>query len=91
MTGCFAQRLLADDRLLKLTSSSKYYVMLQKLKTLSWKIMPQTMKAAVVHQFGQPLTLEEVAIPEPGAGQVLMKVVASYRSRIDRRNASGFA
>jgi alcohol dehydrogenase, propanol-preferring len=53
--------------------------------------MPQTMKAAVVHQFGQPLTLEEVAIPEPGAGQVLMKVVASYRSRIDRRNASGFA
>jgi alcohol dehydrogenase, propanol-preferring len=51
--------------------------------------MPQKMKAAVVHQFGQPLTLEEVVIPEPGAGQVLMKVVASGVCHTDVHAADG--
>jgi propanol-preferring alcohol dehydrogenase len=32
--------------------------------------MPRTMKAAVVRAFGQPLTIEEVAVPEPGPGQI---------------------
>ena len=35
------------------------------------------MKAAVVHSFGQPLTIEEVDVPAVPAGQVLVKVVAS--------------
>jgi propanol-preferring alcohol dehydrogenase len=34
------------------------------------------MKAAVVHEFGQPLTIEDVPIPQPGPSQVLMKVKA---------------
>jgi len=36
----------------------------------------KTMKAAVVHAFGQPLTIEEVEIPEVGPDQILMKVEA---------------
>jgi propanol-preferring alcohol dehydrogenase len=35
------------------------------------------MKAAVVHQFGAPLRIEEVAIPTPKAGEVLVKIMAS--------------
>ena len=35
------------------------------------------MKAAVARAFGQPLTIEEVTVPEPGPGEVLVKVVAS--------------
>jgi alcohol dehydrogenase, propanol-preferring len=34
--------------------------------------MTRTMKAAVVHAFGEPLTIEDVPIPEPGEGQVLV-------------------
>ena len=39
--------------------------------------MPSLMKAAVVHAFGQPLGLEEVAMPEVAPGSILVKVVAS--------------
>ena len=35
------------------------------------------MKAAVVHEFGAPLVVEEVSRPEPGPGQVLVRVEAS--------------
>lgn len=35
------------------------------------------MKAAVVHEFGKPLTIEEVPIPTPGPGEVLVKVMAN--------------
>jgi propanol-preferring alcohol dehydrogenase len=35
------------------------------------------MKAAVAHEFGGPLTLEDVPIPSPGPGEVLVKVAAS--------------
>ena len=30
--------------------------------------MDKTMKAAVVRAFGQPLVIEEVPVPRPGAG-----------------------
>ena len=30
--------------------------------------MAKNMKAAVVREFGKPLVIEEVAIPEPGPG-----------------------
>ncbi len=39
--------------------------------------MAKTMKAAVVHAFGAPLTIEEVPIPTPGPGEVLVKVIAT--------------
>jgi len=32
------------------------------------------MKAAIVHQFNKPLRIEQVAIPEPGPGEVLVTV-----------------
>nr|ACI12882.1 NAD-dependent alcohol dehydrogenase [Euglena gracilis] len=35
------------------------------------------MKAAVVEQFGKPLAIREVPVPEPGYGQVLIKIIAS--------------
>ena len=34
------------------------------------------MKAAVLHEFGKPLRIEEVPKPEPAAGEVLVKVEA---------------
>lgn len=34
--------------------------------------MARTMKAGVVHAFGKPLTIEEVPIPTPGPGEVLI-------------------
>jgi propanol-preferring alcohol dehydrogenase len=39
--------------------------------------MNKTMKAAVVHEFGKPLTIEEVSIPSPGPGEVLVQVIAN--------------
>lgn len=33
------------------------------------------MKAAVLHEFGKPLTIEEVPVKEPGPNQVLVKVI----------------
>ncbi len=36
--------------------------------------MAKTMKAAVVREFGKPLTIDEVPVPEPGPGQVLLKI-----------------
>ncbi|WP_217475875.1 alcohol dehydrogenase AdhP [Stutzerimonas stutzeri] len=38
--------------------------------------MNQTMKAAVAHAFGEPLRIEEVKVPLPGAGQILVKIEA---------------
>ncbi len=39
--------------------------------------MSNKMKAAVLHEFGQPLQIEEVDIPTPGAGEILVKMQAS--------------
>ena len=39
-------------------------------------MLPQTMKAAVAHDFGKPLSLEDVPVPRPGSGQILVRVVA---------------
>ena len=38
--------------------------------------MAELMKAAFVREFGKPLTIEEMPIPQPGTGQVLVKVHA---------------
>ena len=45
--------------------------------------LPQTMKAAVVHAFGAPLRLEEVKVPLPGPGQILVAIAAAGVNRPD--------
>ncbi|GGM13574.1 zinc-dependent alcohol dehydrogenase [Pseudomonas asuensis] len=51
--------------------------------------MPKTMKAAVVREFGKPLEIEEVNVPTPGAGQVLVKIEASGVCHTDLHAAEG--
>jgi alcohol dehydrogenase, propanol-preferring len=36
----------------------------------------RTMKAAVFRNFGSPLAIEDVPVPQPGPGEVLVKVEA---------------
>ena len=52
-------------------------------------MLPETMKAAVVHEFGKPLSIERVAVPRPGSGQILMRVVASGVCHTDLHGADG--
>ena len=47
------------------------------------------MKAAVVHEFGAPLAVEEVSRPEPGPGQVLVRVEAAGLCHTDIHAARG--
>ncbi|WP_286978155.1 alcohol dehydrogenase catalytic domain-containing protein, partial [Pseudomonas sp.] len=51
--------------------------------------MPQTMKAAVVHTFGEPLRIEEVKVPMPGPGQILVKIEATGVCHTDLHAAEG--
>ncbi|HYP58713.1 MAG TPA: alcohol dehydrogenase AdhP [Beijerinckia sp.] len=51
--------------------------------------MAKTMKAAVVHAFGKPLAIEDVPIPVPGPGEVLIKVIASGVCHTDLHAADG--
>jgi alcohol dehydrogenase, propanol-preferring len=51
--------------------------------------MAKTMKAAVVRAFGEPLAIEEVPIPAPGAGEVLVKIVATGVCHTDLHAADG--
>ena len=51
--------------------------------------MPRTMRAAVVRAFGRPLTIEEVPIPTPGPGEVLVKIMASGVCHTDLHAADG--
>ena len=47
------------------------------------------MKAAVVHEFGQPLTIEDVATPTPGPGQVVVRIETSGLCHTDIHAACG--
>lgn len=51
--------------------------------------MAKTMKAAVVREFGKPLSIEEVPIPTPGRGEVLIKVIATGVCHTDLHAADG--
>ncbi len=51
--------------------------------------MTQTMKAAVVHAFGEPLRIEEVKVPLPGPGQILVKIEACGVCHTDLHAAEG--
>ena len=49
----------------------------------------QSMQAAVVHEFTSPLRLEEVAKPEPGPGEIVVKIEASGLCHTDIHAAHG--
>ena len=51
--------------------------------------MAKTMKAAVVREFGAPLAIDDVPIPDPGAGEVLVKLMASGVCHTDVHAADG--
>ena len=51
--------------------------------------MAKMMTAAVVRQFGKPLTIEEVPIPTPGPGEILIKIVATGICHTDLHAADG--
>jgi propanol-preferring alcohol dehydrogenase len=49
----------------------------------------KTMKAAVVRKFGAPLTIDELPVPTPGYGEVLVKIVATGVCHTDLHAATG--
>ena len=51
--------------------------------------MAKTMKAAVVRRFGSPLTIEDTPIPEPGAGQIQVRIQASGVCHTDLHAVEG--
>jgi propanol-preferring alcohol dehydrogenase len=51
--------------------------------------MPRMMKAAVVHTFGKKLTIGDVPVPTPGAGEVLVHIVATGVCHTDLHAADG--
>jgi propanol-preferring alcohol dehydrogenase len=51
--------------------------------------MQSTMKAAVVREFGKPLLIEEVQVPRPGPGQILVKIAATGVCHTDLHAAEG--
>ena len=51
--------------------------------------MTRTMKAAVVRAFKEPLVIQEVPVPVPGAGQILVKIAASGVCHTDLHAADG--
>lgn len=52
-------------------------------------MLPNTMKAAVVREFGKPLTIEEMPVKRPGKNEILVKVIASGVCHTDLHAASG--
>lgn len=51
--------------------------------------MAKTMKAAVVRAFGEPLAIDELPVPEPGAGQVVVRISHSGVCHTDLHAAQG--
>ncbi|AGA28927.1 alcohol dehydrogenase AdhP [Singulisphaera acidiphila] len=51
--------------------------------------MAKTMKAAVAHEFGKPLVIEDVPIPEPKSREILIKVEASGVCHTDLHAVEG--
>lgn len=47
------------------------------------------MRAAVVHAFGQPLAIEERPVPQPAAGEVLVRILASGVCHTDLHAGNG--
>lgn len=52
-------------------------------------MIPKTMKAAVVREFGKDLQIEEVEVKRPGTHQILVKVIASGVCHTDLHAVEG--
>jgi alcohol dehydrogenase, propanol-preferring len=52
-------------------------------------MLPKKMKAAVVHAFGKPLSIEEMPVKEPGENEVLVKVITSGVCHTDLHACEG--
>src|SRR3954449_1044953 len=61
----------------------------RRLDTHHHRLKGRLMKAAVVREFHQPVVLEDRPIPEPGFGQVLVKIEASGLCHTDIHAANG--
>lgn len=51
--------------------------------------MAKMMKAAVVRAFGQKLLIEDVPVPDPGTGEVLVRIIATGVCHTDLHAADG--
>ena len=51
--------------------------------------IPKSMQAAVVEQFGEPLVIREVPVPQPGPGQALVEIEATGVCHTDVHAADG--
>lgn len=51
--------------------------------------MGETMRAAVVHAFGEPLRIEELPVPTPGPGEIVVKLAATGVCHTDLHAARG--
>ena len=52
-------------------------------------MLPSTMRAARLHGYGKPLQIDEVPVPRPGAGQVLIPVKGAGFCHSDLHVISG--
>lgn len=52
-------------------------------------MLPKTMKAAVVREFGKPLSIEEMPVKRPGKNELLVKVITSGVCHTDLHAANG--
>lgn len=52
-------------------------------------MLPKTMKAAVVREFGKPLAIEEMPVKRPGKNEILVKVITSGVCHTDLHAADG--
>lgn len=52
-------------------------------------MIPKSMKAAVVREFGKPLSIEEMPVKRPGKNELLVKVIASGVCHTDLHAANG--
>jgi len=89
-----AQRLRARavdlaDLAQRLCGSTSITVGLDGMSVARAGVMTKTMKAAVVREFGEPLSLEQIPIPTPGPGEVLVKIRATGVCHTDFHAAEG--
>lgn len=52
-------------------------------------MLPKSMKAAVIREFGKPLTIEEMPVKRPGKNEILVKVITSGVCHTDLHAANG--
>ena len=51
--------------------------------------IPETMRAAVLEEFGKPLVFKDVPVPKPGKGEILVKLEMCGVCHSDLHTQSG--